>query len=158
MNFRIDRFIQALLAKSQHCQHGCSCFEHVSIQGLQTFKYAYVLRTALSLLQILVKFKKNKLKQIPKILISKDNIKFCLFLSSYTLITKGLHCLLRNKYEQDSPNYAFYCGLLGGMISLSFLKYDQRKFWALYMIVRALDTRFHNLQNTPMSSYILSCN
>ncbi|CAD8185129.1 unnamed protein product [Paramecium pentaurelia] len=146
MNLRIDRFIQTLLAKSQHCQHGCSCFEHVSIQSLQTFKYAYILRTALSLLQILIKFKKNKLKQILKILISKDNIKFCLFLSSYTLITKGLHCLLRNKYEQDSPKYAFYCGLLGGMISLSFLKYEQRKFWALYMIVRALDTRFHNLQ------------
>ncbi|CAD8087332.1 unnamed protein product [Paramecium sonneborni] len=154
MNLRIDQIIQMLLTKSENCQHGCSCLEHISTQGFQTFKYAYMLRTALSLLQILVKLKKKKLQQIHKIFISKDNLKFCLFLSSYTVITKGLHCFLRNKYQQDSPKYAFYSGLVGGMISLSFLKYEQRKFWALYMIVRAMDTRFHNLQKQQVYSII----
>lgn len=84
-----------------------------------------------------------------------DNIRFCCFLTSYTLLSKCkaiislyisvILCLLQNIKDDNKPIYAFYAGSIAGLISMFFLPKGNRKLWALYMLARGLDSKFSQL-------------
>ncbi|KAM3139302.1 hypothetical protein pb186bvf_008522 [Paramecium bursaria] len=140
MNNIADYVLSKVFFKSDDCNHGCSCIERSTGATVRSFKYSYAARVILSLLGLLLRKCKDPKKYL-NILYSYHTFRFCGFISSYTFISQFLLCLMKllmgNKQYQ-----AFLSGLIAGMTSIQFIKREDRKTYALYLIVRSIETRF----------------
>ncbi|EAR84841.1 transmembrane protein (macronuclear) [Tetrahymena thermophila SB210] len=131
--------------KTEHCKHPNSCFVDILKYSLKSFLMGYSVTAAIDIIVILVKQFK-KLKSNPFFLlitlISKKNIRFALFPALYTLIMRGLTCLLRRIFKQDNNKISFISGFIGGLLSLWVREKQNRSIWALFLITRALDSLY----------------
>ena len=149
--------IKSVLCKHEYklfVIHRHGCLEHIIRGGTRSLIIAYIGKTIVSFVQLLMK-KKVKPSAFFRILYEEDTLRFVAFPTLYAIIQKGIvrinilgiMCYFRNNSEEDKKKYSFIAGYAAGFIGLSVLQQKKRSPWALYLLTRSLDTVFLSLQN-----------
>ncbi|CAI2376580.1 unnamed protein product [Moneuplotes crassus] len=123
------------------CKHGNKPSLQSCWQGFcRNVKYAFGIKALAAVLFSLSKPSKSLLPNLANLL-SKSNIKFCLFLGtfvgSYKLILLSLRKIFKNK---DHPLFPIISGFLSGFSILLLESSKLKKLILLAFVMRALDT------------------
>ena len=117
-----------LTHQSKLCLHPNGCIENMLKTAVNSFKYGYIFRTAISLIGALLQLKNGQLRYHISItfyhihiniysiaalitaLIGKENWNFGFYVASYPLINKAILCFLRYYREKNDGKQDFIAG------------------------------------------------
>jgi low temperature requirement protein LtrA len=78
--------------------------------------------------------------------ISKDSIKFGLFICAFLLVFRSIVCFMRRKTQPQNEKYAFLlAGFVSGTLSALILDKKSRQTFGLFLIARAIDITYRTL-------------
>jgi len=133
-----------LLTRTPHCKHNFSCFENIVRGWWKSFLYGYGIKSAISLLGLMISRKIFKDPSKILSLFNIDSIRFGAFLGSFSAVYKFVLCILRRIRNTDDGTNSLIAGALAGL-SLAFESSSRRETWALYSFVRSLECLFNYL-------------
>ncbi|KRX01725.1 hypothetical protein PPERSA_01595 [Pseudocohnilembus persalinus] len=134
-----------LTKKHDLCKHPNGCLAHLFDISISGVAVGYLSKTAVQLIINLIKnmkqLKQAPIKELFKILINKDSLKFGLVPGTQLFLMQFMQCALRYIRNKEGNSNAFFSGFISGLCIL-LIKKDFRQIFALYLFVRALDWSF----------------
>jgi len=135
--------------KTPFDQSQYSCIENILRGTLRSFLLTYAVKSGISLLLTLLKFKQvlKKPSLLIRALINKDNFKLGCFTGSLTGIMKIIILIARIIRKKDDGWNGFAGSFLAAWLSFFFFQKDNRAFMACFMLSRAFDCYYNHLVN-----------
>jgi hypothetical protein len=133
--------------KTEFCRHEVGCIENVLWDSLKCFGYGYSAKTLINLLLYLSKIAKNKFnpKDIITIFAAKENFQLPAFISTLTLLFKGVICLSRRFRTVEDWKTPALAGALAGYFSLFCFDKKAKQFLCVFALSRAFDCVYNSL-------------
>ncbi|CAD5111337.1 DgyrCDS652 [Dimorphilus gyrociliatus] len=106
---KLEPYLRIIKNTRKHplCNHSNGCAYHILQESAKTFCVGYVLQTAIKVI--------GNIKNWRKALLHKDSLNLALFLSLFSVSSRGILCGLRWIRNKDSPIHGLLAGAVAGL-------------------------------------------